>query len=391
MTSSSPVAAPASGPGEAFIDVTFDQPRATEPTAPACGTGHAWARVPREPSLHEREQLKARVRELLTEKNAVLVSHYYVHPDLQDLALETGGIVSDSLEMARFGRDHAARTLVVSGVKFMGETAKILSPEKTVLMPDLEANCSLDLGCPVDAFSAFCDQHPDRTVVVYANTSAAVKARSDWLVTSSCALDIVKALKDKGHKILWAPDKHLGGYIQRETGADMLMWNGSCIVHDEFKSFELEALKKGHPKAKVLVHPESPAEVVALADAVGSTSAILKAARELDATEFIVATDNGMVHMLRQQNPGKVFIEAPTAGNSATCKSCAHCPWMAMNGLAGLVRVLEHGDNEIHVDPALIPRARVPIDRMLAFTAALKAGQPTGHLVTGLVPNIGAA
>ncbi|MBU4180461.1 MAG: quinolinate synthase NadA [Gammaproteobacteria bacterium] len=364
---------------EAIIDVEYEQP--------ACPTKHAWARVPVEPGPKQRAELKDKIRGLLKERNAVMVSHYYVHPDLQDLAVETGGIVSDSLEMARFGRDHAAQTLVVSGVRFMGETAKILSPEKTVLMPDLDANCSLDLGCPIDEFSAFCDAHPDRTVVVYANTSAAVKARSDWLVTSSCALDIVKALKDKGHKILWAPDKHLGGYIQRETGADMLMWNGSCIVHDEFKAFELEALKKEHPKAKVLVHPESPADVVALADAVGSTSGILKAAHEMDAHEFIVATDNGMMHMLRQQNPGKVFIEAPTAGNSATCKSCAHCPWMAMNGLAGVAQVLEKGLNQIHVDPALIPRARLPIDRMLAFTAAHRAGQDAG----ALVPNIGAA
>ncbi|OPF65739.1 quinolinate synthase NadA [Hydrogenophaga sp. H7] len=363
----------------AIIDVEYEQP--------ACPTKHAWARVPAEPTASQRTELKERIRRLLKERNAVMVSHYYVHPDLQDLAVETGGIVSDSLEMARFGRDHAAQTLVVSGVRFMGETAKILSPEKTVLMPDLDANCSLDLGCPIDEFSAFCDQHPDRTVVVYANTSAAVKARSDWLVTSSCALDIVRALKDKGHKILWAPDKHLGGYIQRETGADMLMWTGSCIVHDEFKAFELEALKMEHPKAKVLVHPESPAEVVKLADAVGSTSGILKAAHEMDAPEFIVATDNGMMHMLRQQNPGKVFIEAPTAGNSATCKSCAHCPWMAMNGLAGVARVLETGENQIHVDPALIPRARLPIDRMLAFTAAHKAGEDAG----ALVPNIGAA
>ena len=169
--------------------------------------------MPPEPTQAECLALKDKVRRLLKEKNAVMVSHYYVHPDLQDLAIETGGIVSDSLEMARFGRDHAAQTLVVAGVKFMGETAKILSPEKTVLMPELEANCSLDLGCPVDAFSAFCDQHPDRTVVVYANTSAAVKARADWLVTSSCALDIVRALKEQGHKILWAPDRHLGGYI----------------------------------------------------------------------------------------------------------------------------------------------------------------------------------
>jgi len=364
---------------EQRIAVDFEQP--------ACSTRHAWARVPVEPAPEERLALKAQIRQWLHERNAVMVSHYYVHPDLQDLAEETGGLVSDSLEMARFGRDHAAQTLVVSGVRFMGETAKLLSPEKTVLMPDLDATCSLDLGCPIDEFAAFCDQHPERTVVVYANTSAAVKARADWLVTSSCALDIVRALKDRGHKILWAPDKHLGAYIERETGADMLMWKGSCIVHDEFKATELQALMREHPQAKVLVHPESPADVVALADAVGSTSAILKAARELDAPEFIVATDSGMMHMLRQQNPGKVFIEAPTAGNSATCKSCAHCPWMAMNSLAGVAQVLEKGLNQIHVDPALIPRARQPIDRMLAFTAALRGGHDAG----ALVPHIGAA
>jgi len=365
------------------IRVDYEQPEA----AGACSTHQAWARVPAEPTQAERAALKTRIRELLKARNAVMVSHYYVHPDLQDLAEETGGLVSDSLEMARFGRDHAAQTLVVSGVRFMGETAKILSPEKRVLMPDLDATCSLDLGCPAAEFSAFCDAHPDRTVVVYANTSAAVKARADWLVTSSCALDIVRALKERGQKILWAPDRHLGGYIQRETGADMVFWNGACIVHDEFKAFELQALKAEHPGAKVLVHPESPADVVALADAVGSTSGILKAAREMDAKEFIVATDNGMMHKLRTLNPGKVFIEAPTAGNSATCKSCAHCPWMAMNGLAGLAQVLEIGTNEISVDAALGQRARLPIDRMLAFTEALKAGRP----VTGLVPNIGAA
>ena len=362
-------------------EVDYEQPQRDAEGGSVCATKHAWARVPVEPDAAQRAALKDKIRRLLREKNAVMVSHYYVHPDLQDLAEETGGIVSDSLEMARFGRDHTATTLVVSGVRFMGETSKILSPEKRVLMPDLDANCSLDLGCPVDAFSAFCDAHPDRTVVVYANTSAAVKARADWLVTSSCALDIVKALKEQGQKILWAPDRHLGGYIQRETGADMVMWGGSCIVHDEFKAFELEQLKQEHPGAKVLVHPESPAAVVALADAVGSTSGILNAARQMNAKEFIVATDNGMMHKLRTLNPGKTFIEAPTAGNSATCKSCAHCPWMAMNGLLDVARVLETGANEIHVDPTLGQRARLPIDRMLAFTAALKQGLVPGSLV----------
>lgn len=376
----------------AVISVDYEQPALYRPEddaivendAAVCDTRRAWARVPPEPSPAERGALKDRIRRLLVERNAVMVSHYYVHPDLQDLAEETGGLVSDSLEMARFGRDHAAQTLVVSGVRFMGETAKILSPEKRVLMPDLDATCSLDLGCPEDAFSAFCDQHPDRAVVVYANTSAAVKARADWLVTSSCALDVVRALTAQGQKILWAPDRHLGDYIRRETGADMVSWQGACIVHDEFKALELELLMKDHPGAKVLVHPEAPADVIALADAVGSTSAILSAAQRMDATEFIVATDNGMLHKLRTLNPGKTFIEAPTAGNSATCKSCAHCPWMAMNGLADLARVLETGAGEIYVDPALGRRARVPIDRMLAFTAALKSGQPTGAIVAGI-------
>jgi len=373
------------------IRVEYEQPapsgrldRAANESGAACDTRHAWARVPSEPSAAERAALKDRVRRLLVERDAVMVSHFYVHPDLQDLAEETGGIVSDSLEMARFGRDHRARTLVVSGVRFMGETAKILSPDKRVLMPDLDATCSLDLGCPEDEFSRFCDQHPDRTVVVYANTSAAVKARADWLVTSSCALDVVRALTAQGQKILWAPDRHLGDYIRRETGADMVSWQGACIVHDEFKALELELLMKEHPGAKVLVHPESPADVIALADAVGSTSAILGAAQRMDATEFIVATDNGMLHKLRTLNPGKTFIEAPTGGNSATCKSCAHCPWMAMNGLAELARVLETGAGEVHVDPSLGLRARVPIDRMLAFTAALKNGQPVGAIVDGI-------
>ncbi|HEX2603434.1 MAG TPA: quinolinate synthase NadA [Oxalicibacterium sp.] len=342
---------------------------------------HAWARTPATPSQEERAALKARIKQLLKEKEAVLVSHYYVDADLQDLAEETGGCVSDSLEMARFGRDHPAKTLIVAGVKFMGETAKILSPEKTILMPDLDATCSLDLGCPADEFAAFCDAHPDRVVVVYANTSAAVKARADWMVTSSIGLKIVEHLHAQGKKILWAPDKHLGSYIQKQTGADMLLWQGSCLVHDEFKAIELELLKKEHPNAKVLVHPESPAAVVAQADAVGSTSQLIHAAQTLDAQEFIVATDNGILHKMRAAAPGKIFIDAPTAGNSATCKSCAHCPWMAMNGLQNLLEVLETGRNEIHVDPEIGRKAQVCIDRMLDFAAAQKANvRPSSDL-----------
>ncbi|KAF1048169.1 MAG: Quinolinate synthase A [Herbaspirillum frisingense] len=344
-------------------------------------TANAWARVPPTPSAEERASLKARIRQLLKEKEAVLVSHYYVDADLQDLAEETGGCVSDSLEMARFGRDHPAKTLVVAGVRFMGETAKILSPEKRILMPDLDATCSLDLGCAPDEFAAFCDQHPDRTVVVYANTSAAVKARADWMVTSSIGLEIVQHLHAQGKKILWAPDKHLGGYIQKQTGADMLLWQGSCLVHDEFKGVELELMRAEHPEALVLVHPESPEAVVAQAHVIGSTSQLIAAVQASSAPSFIVATDNGILHKMRAAAPGKLFIDAPTAGNSATCKSCAHCPWMAMNGLQNLLHVLETGANEIHVDPAIGKQAVVCIDRMLDFAATKKAKvRPTARL-----------
>ena len=343
------------------------------PQAGRSCTALAWARIPATPSFDQKAALKQRIRDLLKERGAVLVAHYYVDADIQDLAEETGGCVSDSLEMARFGRDHAAATLVVAGVRFMGETAKILSPEKRVLMPDLEASCSLDLGCPADEFAAFCDAHPDRTVVVYANTSAAVKARADWMVTSSIGLDIVAHLHAQGKKILWAPDKHLGSYIQQQTGADMLLWQGSCLVHDEFKGVELELLKAEHPAAKVLVHPESPAAVVALADMVGSTSQMIAAAQNMDATTFIVATDNGILHKMRLAAPGKTFIEAPTAGNSATCKSCAHCPWMAMNGLQNLADALENMNNEIFVDPVVGQQAVRSIARMLDFAAQHKA------------------
>jgi quinolinate synthase len=295
--------------------------------------------------------------------------------------------------MARFGRDHAAGTLVVSGVRFMGETAKILSPEKRVLMPDLDANCSLDLGCPVDEFSAFCDAHPDRTVVVYANTSAAVKARADWMVTSSCALAIVQHLKAQGRKILWAPDRHLGRYIQEQTGADMLLWNGACIVHDEFKGLELELLKAEHPGAQVLVHPESPAPVVALADVVGSTSQLLKTVVDGTAREYIVATDNGILHRMRQLAPGKTLIEAPTAGASATCKSCAHCPWMAMNAVQGVLACLERGTGEIQVPEPVRSRAAGCIERMLDFVKAHPAALaiPQRGAPSGLTPDLGAA
>ncbi|NKI74159.1 quinolinate synthase NadA [Dickeya sp. CFBP 2040] len=326
---------------------------------------------PRRLSEEEKQQFRDRIKHLLKVRNAVLVAHYYTDPEIQSIAEETGGCVADSLEMARFGRTHAASTLVVAGVRFMGETAKILNPEKTVLMPTLEAECSLDLGCPVEAFSAFCDSHPDRTVVVYANTSAAVKARADWVVTSSIAVELIEHLDSLGETIIWGPDRHLGRYVQQQTGADMLCWQGACVVHDEFKTQALRRMKALYPQAAVLVHPESPHNVVEMADAVGSTSQLIQAAKQLPHSELIVATDRGIFYKMQQACPEKVLLEAPTAGEGATCRSCAHCPWMAMNGLEAIATALEKPEvshhHTIEVDADIRERALVPLNRMLEF------------------------
>jgi quinolinate synthase len=337
--------------------IDFDLPSVGGATCLA----QARANIPEPVSPAQRDALMREIAAKLKAQDAAFVAHYYVDGDLQDLALATGGCVADSLEMARFGRDHPARTLIVAGVRFMGETAKILSPEKRVLMPDLEATCSL----------------------------AAVKARADWMVTSACALPIVAHLKAAGQKVLWAPDRHLGRYIQQQTGADMLLWDGACIVHDEFKAVELELLREQHPDAQVLVHPESPEGVVALADVVGSTTRLLNAVVNGSANEYIVATDGGILHRMRQLAPGKTLIEAPTAGNSATCKSCAHCPWMAMNGLRGVLACLDRGTGEISVPEPTRSQALLCIERMLDFVEAQPgAGAAPVH---GFVPNIGAA
>lgn len=317
---------------------------------------------------------RERIKQLLVEKNAVIVAHYYTDPEIQALAEETGGCVADSLEMARFGARHDASTLVVAGVRFMGETAKILSPEKNVLMPTLDAQCSLDIGCPDEEFARFCDAHPDRTVVVYANTSAAVKARADWVVTSSIAVELIEHLDSLGEKIIWAPDKHLGRYVQQQTGADILCWQGACIVHDEFKTQSLEKMKAMYPEAAVLVHPESPQAIVDLADAVGSTSQLIKAAQTLPNPSMIVATDKGIFYKMQQACPDKSLYIAPTAGEGATCRTCAHCPWMAMNGLQAITAALEGNgiEHQIHVDAQLREKALLPLDKMLKFAESLK-------------------
>ena len=338
--------------------------------SPIVGSDYPFPAKPQKLSAQEKKTYKEKIKILLAEKDAVLIAHYYTDPEIQALAEETGGFVGDSLEMARYGREHCATTLIIAGVKFMGETAKILTANKKVLMPELDATCSLDVGCPVDQFSAFCDEHPERTVVVYANTSAAVKARADWVVTSSIALEIVEHLDSEDKKIIWGPDRHLGSYIKNKTKADMIMWQGDCIVHDEFRAVALRDMKALYPDAAILVHPESPENVVKLADVVGSTSQLINAAKTLTNKKLIVATDTGIFYKMQQACPDKELIAAPTAGNGATCRSCAHCPWMAMNGLKAIYNSLHDNEgHEIDVDPIVAKGAIISLDRMLSFAA----------------------
>ena len=298
----------------------------------------------------EKKDYIEKISGLLKEQNAAVIAHYYCNDDVQALAESTGGFIGDSLEMAKWGKKSSFDRLIVCGVRFMGETAKILSPEKTILMPSLKAECS-------------------------ANTSAAVKARADWVVTSSIAIQVVEHLHSLGKELIWAPDRHLGSYIERLTGADMLRWQAHCVVHDEFKAQALEKLKQMHPDAAVLVHPESPAAVVEMADVVGSTSQLLKAAKTLPNSKLIVATDSGIFYKLQQACPDKELIIAPTQGEGATCKSCAHCPWMAMNGLKEIYEALTAGQDtglhEVHVDEEIRVKALNSLNRLLDFSEKL--------------------
>ncbi|CAL7964028.1 quinolinate synthase [Gammaproteobacteria bacterium] len=323
------------------------------------------------PATLNQEEKRAsynRIKQLLEERDAVIVAHFYTHAEIQQLADESGGFVGDSLAMARFGAAASAKTLIVAGVRFMGETAKILSPEKQILMPTLAADCSLDFCCPAPEFAKFCKVNSDRTVVVYCNTSAAVKALADWVVTSRNAVDIVNYLHGQGEKIIWATDRYLGGYIQRKTGADMLLWQGSCVVHEKFKAKGILRLKYVYPDAAVLVHPESPPAVIDLADVVGSTSQLLEASEKLPNNVFIVATEAGILYKMQQKSPHKIFIMAPTHGHGATCVSCASCPWMAMNTISGIEGCLLTDKEEIQVPAKIIKKALVPLERMLNFS-----------------------
>ncbi len=306
--------------------------------------------------------LVERINELRKKKKAVILAHYYVDGALQDIA----DFVGDSLALARQAAQHAAeaRIVVMCGVNFMGETVKILCPDKKVLVPDTAAGCSLADSCPADRFAEFISRYPDHTVISYVNTSAQVKALTDILVTSSNALHIVESLSTDT-KIIFGPDRNLGSYIAAKTGRQMVVWDGACHVHEQFSAEGIARLRKEHPQAPVLVHPECPRPVRLLADCIGATSALLDYALSSDATEFIVATEPGIIHQMRKGAPSKTFIPAPATDSTCGCNDCG---FMKLNTLAKLADCLENETGEITVAPELAARALRPIERMLELS-----------------------
>ena len=304
--------------------------------------------------------LKEEIQRLKKEQDAVILAHFYTKAEIQDVADHIG----DSLALARIASTLPNKVIVLCGVHFMGETAKILCPEKTVIVPDLNAGCSLADSCPPDEFAKFIAEHPGHKVISYVNTSAAVKALTDIVVTSGNAQKIIAALP-KDEKIIFGPDKNLGNYINSQTGREMVLWNGACHVHEQFSLEKILALKKEHPEAKVLVHPECQKPITLIADKVGSTAVLLNYAKESDAKEFIVATESGILHQMRKDCPDKVFIPAPP--NDSTC-ACNDCAYMKMNTLEKLYNSLKYLQPQVEVDPAIIDRARQPIDLMLKMS-----------------------
>jgi len=306
------------------------------------------------------DELISEIKRLRREKNAVIMAHYYQIGDIQDIA----DMVGDSLALAQYAAKTEADIIVLCGVHFMGETAKILSPQKKVLVPDIEAGCSLADSCPADEFERFVKAHPDHTVVSYVNTTAAVKAHTDIVVTSTNAKKIIDSLPLDA-KIIFAPDRNLGNYINSVTGRNMLLWDGACHVHEQFSVESLVELKKAHPKAKVLAHPECKNVVLMLADFVGSTQALLNYATSSQDTEFLVATESGIIHQMQKQNPNKVFIPIPPV--DSTC-GCNDCKYMRLNSLEKLYLCLKTEQPEILVDEALRVKAVKPIERMLELS-----------------------
>jgi quinolinate synthase len=302
------------------------------------------------------------IKRLKTERNAIILAHYYQKPEIQDIA----DFVGDSLELSRKAAETDADVIAFCGVKFMAETAKILSPEKIVVLPDLDAGCSLEDSCPPDKFKAFRDAHPDHIALTYINCSAEVKALSDIIVTSSSAEHILSQIP-LDQKIIFGPDKHLGGYIARQTGRDMLLWPGVCIVHEAFSETELLKLKAKHSEAPVAAHPECPSYIVDHADMVGSTSAILKYAKEFEGDTIIIATEPHIIHQMEKAVPEKNFIGAPGADGNCNCNIC---PYMALNTMEKLYIALRDLEPRIEMDEELRLQARKSIDRMMDMASA---------------------
>ncbi len=309
----------------------------------------------------ENPELVEKIKRLKQQRQAVILAHYYTRPEIQELA----DYIGDSLALAQIAARLKEPVIVLCGVNFMADTAKILCPDKTVLLPDLEAGCSLADSCPAPEFEKFVKAHPDHFVISYVNTSAEVKALSDLLVTSGNARKIVDSLP-KDQKIIFGPDRNLGNYINSVTGRDMLLWDGACHVHEQFSAEKLAELKKQYPQAKVLAHPECKKPLLLMADVVGSTAALLKAATEAPAgSQFIVVTESGILHEMRRLCPDKEFIPAPPTDSTCACNDCAY---MKLNTLEKLAACLENMAPEITVDPAVAERARKPIERMLQLS-----------------------
>ena len=304
--------------------------------------------------------LKKEIERLKKEQDAVVLAHYYQKGEIQDVA----DYIGDSLALARIAATLPNKVIVLCGVLFMGETAKILCPDKVVIVPDVNAGCSLADSCPADEFARFVADHPGHTVISYVNTSAAVKALTDIVVTSGNARKIVESLP-KDEKIIFGPDRNLGNYINAETGRQMVLWNGACHVHELFSPVKIAELKKQHPQAKVLVHPECPAPVRILADKIGSTAVLHKYATESDAQEFIVATESGILHQMQKDCPQKTFIPAPPDDSTCACNDCA---FMKLNTMEKLYNSLRFLAPQIEVDADIAERARRPIERMLQLS-----------------------
>ena len=312
-------------------------------------------------AVPEGVDMKAEIRRMAKEKNAIIMAHYYTQPEIQDIA----DFVGDSLALAQQAARTDADIIVMCGVHFMGETNKILCPEKKVLVPDLNASCSLAESCPADEFGEFLKAHPGHTVISYVNTTAAVKALTDIVVTSGNAMKVVNSLP-KDEKIVFGPDRNLGNYINSVTGRQMVLWNGACHVHEKFSLERILELKAAHPDAKILVHPECKGPIVKVADKVGSTAALLKFSQEDSATEFIVATESGILHKMQQACPQKVFLPAPP--NDSTC-ACNECNFMKLITMEKLYNCLKYEWPEIEVEQQVAEKAVKCINRMLELSA----------------------